>query len=368
MSSAGERELPTIGPSELTGFAVELFVAVGVPADDARIVAQSLVGANLRGHDSHGVMRIPQYVGFLERGEYRTSVDLVVEHETPALVACDARWGLGQVQAYRLLDRIMPKARALGIAAGTMRDCGHCGRLGEYAERAAEEGMILQATVNNGGSGQRVAPPGGVEPRLGTNPLCVGVPTDQADAPIVLDFGTSVAAEGKVRVHHINQTPVPDGWLLDHEGHPTNDPAVLYRPPSGSILPMGGQQAYKGFGLALVLDLLASGLSGGRACYPGAPPARGNNVFFLVIDPDRFSGSQTLRKEAGELAAFVRSTPRAAGVESILLPGDPERRTLRTRSEHGIPLEGNHWRMLSELADRLGVIPPGTEIDKPNEG
>jgi uncharacterized oxidoreductase len=107
---------------------------------------------------------------------------------------------------------------------------------------------------------------------------------------VVLDFGTSVVAEGKVRVHHINQRPVPDGWLLDHQGRPTNDPAVLYEPPLGSILPMGGAQSYKGFGLALVLDLLAGGLSGGRSSHPGAPPARGNNVLFLALDPRQHRG------------------------------------------------------------------------------
>src|SRR5205823_1269647 len=156
--------------------------------------ATSLVGSNLRGHDSHGVMRIPQYVGFLERGEYKIDVPLLVMHETPALVACDAQWGLGQVQSHRLLDRLLPKAQRLGIAAGTLRNSGHIGRLGEYAERAALAGIVLIATVNNCGAGQRVAPPGGIEPRLGTNPLCVGVPTLQPEEPIVLDFGTSVVA------------------------------------------------------------------------------------------------------------------------------------------------------------------------------
>lgn len=350
--------MPTIGAAELSTFATGIFVAAGVPADDARVVSRSLVDANLRGHDSHGVMRIPQYVGFLERGEYKTGVDLIVEHETPALLACNAQWGFGQVQAHRLLDRLFPKARSLGVAVGTLRDCGHIGRLGEYAERAAERGMILVATVNNCGSGQRVAPPGGVEPRLGTNPLCIAVPTDQPETPIVLDFGTSVVAEGKVRVHHINQVPVPPGWLLDHLGNPTTDPAVLYRPPLGSILPMGGQQSYKGFGLGLVLDILSSGLSGGRTCHAGAPAARGNNVFFLALDPDGFAGAEFLRHQAGSLADFVRTTPRADGVEAILLPGDPERRTMQTRSTGGIPLERNHWTMLVELAQRLGVPPP----------
>jgi uncharacterized oxidoreductase len=353
----------TIRAAELTEFATKLFSAVGVPDDDATTVARSLVGSNLRGHDSHGVMRIPQYVGFLERGEYKTNVPLLVMHETPALIACDAQWGLGQVQAHRLLERLIPKAQTLGIAAGTLRDCGHIGRLGEYAERAALAGTLLIATVNNCGAGQRVAPPGGVEPRLGTNPLCVGVPTLQPEAPIVLDFGTSVVAEGKVRVHHINNRPVPDGWLLDHQGRPTNDPSVLYEPPLGSILPMGGPQSYKGFGLALILDLLAGGLSGGRSSHQGAPPARGNNVMFIALDPTQFACALMLRSQASELAEYVRATPRAPGVEAILLPGDPERLTLMTRSKNGIALEQNHWRLLLELAHRLGIVPPEIASD-----
>ena len=152
--------MPTIMSLALTEFAASLFRAVGVPGDDARLVAESLVGANLRGHDSHGVLRAAQYVAFLERGDYRVGVPLLIERETPAVLVCDGQWGLGQVQAHRLLDWILPKAAAAGLAAGTIRDCGHIGRLGEYAERAAGAGMILIATVNNGGSGQRVAPPG----------------------------------------------------------------------------------------------------------------------------------------------------------------------------------------------------------------
>jgi uncharacterized oxidoreductase len=329
-----------------------------VPREEARTVAEGLVSANLRGHDSHGVMRLPQYVAFVERGEYQPGTELVVEHETPAVVVCDAGWGFGQVQAHRLLDRIIPKARALGLAAGTARRCGHIGRLGEYAERAAERGLVLIATVNNDGAGQRVAPPGGTEPRLGTNPLCIGIPT--RDDPVILDFGTSVAAEGKVRVHHINQTPVPEGWLLDSQGRPTTDPAVLYQTPAGSILPMGGAQAYKGFGLALALDMLAGGLSGGHACFAGAPPAKGNNVLFLALDPARFAGQEALLREATDLAAFVRGCPRCEGVESILLPGDPERRTFQARSTGGIPVPPAHWERLTELAARLGVAVPET--------
>jgi uncharacterized oxidoreductase len=201
-----------------------------------------------------------------------------------------------------------------------------------------------------------VAPPGGTEPRLGTNPLCAAVPT--AGDPVVLDFGTSVVAEGKVRVYNINQRPVPEGWLLDPQGRPTTDASVLYTQPLGSILPMGGAQAYKGFGLGLVLDMLAGGLTGGRSSHPGAAAAKGNNVLFLALDPARFAGRDTLLREATTVADFVRSTPRAEGADAILLPGDPERRTLERRNAEGIPIEDAHWAKLSELAARLGAPVP----------
>jgi uncharacterized oxidoreductase len=349
--------VPHLTAAALTAFTTRLFEAAGVPPDDAATVTGGLVGANLRGHDSHGVMRVPQYIDFLQRGEYQIGVELLVEHETPAVLACDGQWGLGQVQAHRLLDRLLPKARALGVAAGTARRCGHIGRLGEYAERAADEGLILIATVNNAGAGQRVAPPGGLAPRLGTNPLCAAVPTE--GEPIVLDFGTSVAAEGKVRVYYYNgKQPVPEGWLLDHQGLPTTDPSVLYEPPLGTIRPMGGSQAYKGFGLGLVLDLLSGGLSGGRVSHEGAPAAKGNSILFLVLDPAQFAGRETLRREATGLARYVRDTPRVEGVDAILLPGDPERLTLERRSAQGIPIEDAHWTRLTDLAAHLGVAAP----------
>jgi uncharacterized oxidoreductase len=350
--------MPTLPAPQLADFVTALFRDAGVIADEARTVAESLVGSNLRGHDSHGVMRVPQYVGFVRDGVYKPGIELKVEHETPAVVVCDGQWGFGQVQSHRLLDLIIPKAKALGLAAGAARDCGHIGRLGEYAERASTEGLVLIATVNNCGAGQRVAPPGGVEPRLGTNPLCAAIPTGKD--PMVLDFGTSVAAEGKVRVYHINKRPVPDGWLLDAQGKPTTDPSVLYEAPMGSILPMGGAQAYKGFGLALVLDMLAGGLTGGRSSHPGAPPARGNNVVFIAIDPEHFAGFASLTGQSSQLVDYVRSTPTAEGVASITLPGDPERRTLAERTAQGVPIEEAHWRKLVELADSLGTPVPAT--------
>jgi uncharacterized oxidoreductase len=350
--------LPTISAPKLTEFVIALLHAAGVPRDESTVVATSLVGSNLRGHDSHGVMRIPQYVDFIRRGEYRCGVPLEVVQETPALVVCDGRWGLGQVQAHRLLDRVIPKAQALGVAVGTARDCGHIGRLGEYAERVAGLGLLLLATVNNGGAAKRVAPPGGIEARLSTNPFCAAVPTAAPDAPIVVDFGTSVVAEGKVRGYYISKRPVPEGWLLDHRGEPTTDPAVLYEPPLGTILPLGGAQSYKGFGLSLILDLWSGGLSGGPCSHAKDRRVPGNNVFFLIMDPARFAGCDYLTNQASELAESIRTTPRIDDRQAILLPGDPERQALEDRKADGIPLDDHHWAKLVEVAAGLHVHPP----------
>ena len=204
--------MPTFTAPTLTTFTQSLFEAAGIPTADAAVVARSLVDANLCGHDSHGVMRVPQYIDFLRKGTYRPGVPLTTINESPAILAADANWGLGQVQAYRLLNQLVPKAKSLGIAAGTLRNCGHVGRLGEYAEFAAREKMALFAAVNSHGSGRRVAPPGGTEGRISTNPICIGMPT--SGDPVVIDFGTSAAAEGKVRGPVSEEATVP-GRLVD---------------------------------------------------------------------------------------------------------------------------------------------------------
>jgi len=349
--------MPTFAADRLSRFAAALLGAAGVPADEAGVVARHLVGANLAGHDSHGVLRMPQYLQYLRTGQYRAGVELAVVSETPAAVAADGNWGLGQVQAHRLLARLVPRAKALGVAAGTLRNCGHTGRLGEYAETAAAEGLALLGTVNSHGSGRRVAPPGGTEGRISTNPICLGVPT--AGEPVVLDFGTSAVAEGKVRQHYQKREPVPEGWLLDAAGRPTTDPAVLYEDPRGTILPFGGSQAYKGFGLGLLLDLLAGGLSGGRCSHPEAPAAGvGNAVLFVLFDPAWFGGADHFLRETTALAGYVRGCPTAPGVERITLPGDPERAARERRAAEGIPVPDGTWALLAGEAAALGVPLP----------
>lgn len=333
-----------------------MFESAGVPADDAAVVSRSLVGANLRGHDSHGVMRIAQYLEFLRDGKFKTNVPLEILDESPALLAADAGWGLGQVQAHRLLDHLIEKAKIVGVTAGTLRRCGHTGRLGEYAERAVAERLAFIGTVNSHGGGRRVAPPGGIEGRISTNPICIGVPTP--NSPLILDFGTSAVAEGKVRVVYQKGERTPDGWLLDAEGKPTTDPSVLYVDPRGSILPMGGAQAYKGFGLGLLLDALAGGLSGGMCSQPGPLAGVGNSVLFVLLDVDRFGGADHFLSEVGNLTDYVRSSPPAKPSDSITLPGDPERIMLEQRQASGIPIPDGVWKILSDWAARTGVAMP----------
>jgi uncharacterized oxidoreductase len=349
--------VPTTRPDVLTDFARQLFAAAGVPEKDADRVARSLVDANLCGHDSHGVMRIPQYVGFIRERKLVPGAPLTIVNETPAILAADGEWGLGQVQAYRLLERLLPKAKAVGIASGTLKRCGHIGRLGEYAEWAADHGLALFATVNSHGSGRRVAPPGGTQGRISTNPICFGAPAP--GAPLVLDFSTSAVAEGKVRVAFQKGEPVPDGWILDAGGRPTNRAADLYTDPPGSILPFGGAQGYKGFGLGLMMDALAGGLSGGECSRPDRPmPGLGNSVVFVLWDINSFGSREHFDGAVGGLSEFVRSAPRAAGVAAIVLPGDPERNTRGRRTAEGIPIPDGTWSLLTKLAADLGVAVP----------
>lgn len=348
--------MPTLAPPTLQNFTTSLFTAAGVPADEAAIVARSLVDANLAGHDSHGVIRVMQYMQVLRDGINRSGVTLKILGQTPAVLSCDGQWGLGQVQAHRLLDLLGPMARQVGLAAGTLMQCGHIGRLGEYGERVAQEGLVLFATVNNHGFGRAVAPPGGKAGRIGTNPICFALPAGD-DPAIVLDIGTSVCAEGKVRVCYNKGVPVPEGWLLDAEGRPTTDPATFYAKPPGTILPLGGSQAYKGFGLGLVLDMLAGGLTGAPCSRPEIPARSANAVVFVLFDPAHFAGAKHFRQEVTDLIANVRSSPPIEGA-TITLPGEPERSQREKRLRDGIAIDDATWGQMLDLARQLGVTAP----------
>ena len=349
--------MPVIQAAELTGFSEALFLAAGISPDSAKLVAVSLVGSNLRGHDSHGVMRIPFYIERVKDGSANPRGRLVIEKESPSSLVCDGEWALGQVVSQELMQRLIVKCETSAIVCGTLRRACHIGRLGEYAEMAAAKGLSAMVIANNHGAGQRVAPVGGKRPRLGTNPICIGMPGG-TQGPFVIDIGTSATAEGKVRVKKIAGQSVPAGWILDPDGKPTTDPNQLYGNPPGTILPLGGDQAYKGFGLAYMIEMLAGGFSGGPCAFPNPPAPLGNCAMFWVMNPEFFGGSEHLLSEVGKLETYVREVPLIDGVAEVTLPGDPERRTMNQRSAKGIPLDDGNWQALVNLAKTLNVSVP----------
>ena len=345
--------MPTYSAEVLTKFAVDLLKGGGVAPEEAATVGGSLVGANARGYGSHGMMRIPQYLGQVERGEIVTGAKFQVLRETPSLMTVDGHWGFGQVQAGRLLARLIDKAGSGGVAVGTMIRCAHIGRLGEYCETAIEAGKVAMVMVNNHGGVMRVAPPGGKAPRLSTNPIAVGIPN--GEQPLVMDFCTCAAAEGKVRLKRIAGQSCPDDWLLDSQGRPTNDPSQLYGDPPGTILPFGGAQSYKGFALGLLVEILSGALSGG-VCAREVPVNQiGNCVFMMVLDPAHFGGAGHFGSEVSDLIEFIRGCPRIDGVDAITLPGDPERHTLAQTFAEGIAFDDANWEKLATLAKELDV-------------
>ena len=349
--------MPVLKDADLTRFSSALFCAAGVREAEANLVSTSLVEANLRGHDSHGVMRVPFYIGKVLDGTLNPHAELVVEKESPSSLMCDGGWGLGQVLSQALMHRLIAKSQTSAIVCGTLRRACHIGRLGEYAEMAANRGLTAMVVANNHGAAQRVAPVGGKRPRLGTNPICIGMPGG-FQGPFVFDIGTSATAEGKVRVKKIAGQTVPLGWILDPDGKPTTDPNQLYGNPPGTILPLGGDQAYKGFGLAFMIEMLAGGFSGGQCAFPNPPPPLGKCAVFWVMNPEFFGGLSHQTQESGKLETYVREVPRIDGVDEVTLPGDPERRTLQARRKSGIPLDEGNWKALVDLAHQLKVDVP----------
>ena len=348
--------MPTLAIAPLEEFAINILAAGGTTQEEAELVGRSLVGANARGYDSHGLMRIPFYLSMLANEEAQSGVDLSILSENATTLVADANWGLGRVQCGRLLDRVIDKARQAGTAIGTLRQSSHIGRLGEYCELAAEQGFASIMMANTHGATRRVAPPGGSSPRLGTNPLAIGCP--HRDQPLILDFSTSVTAEGKVRVKKIAGEECPEGWLLDNTGQPTTDPNDLYSEPPGSILPMGGTQGYKGFGLSLMVDIFSGALSAGLCGRETAVTQKGNCVFLMLTSPEMLGGLEIYNTEVNQLVDFIRGCPTVDGVDQILLPGDPERITLERHRDEGLTFDDENWQQLVDLANKLGVNVP----------
>ncbi len=335
---------------ELECLARRILLAAGALDNEASAVAHSLVESDLRGHESHGVLRLPSYVEKLHCGDVRPGAVLEVAKQSPTAIVCEGNWGFGQVQMHRLLLKALDQAKAQGMVVATLRHVTHVGRLGEYSEIAAEAEMV-SIIMANAHSSPRVAPPGAKAARIGTNPLALGVPTP--NGPLILDFGTAAVAEGKIRQRKLTRQLCPDGWLVDNQGNPTNDPAALYTDPPGAILPFGGEQAYKGFGLAMMIEMFAGALSGGDCICETPTAPLGNCVFLLLINPQSLCGTWQLRQATDAFVRYIKSSPQSNGTQEVLLPGDPERRTRETRIRTGIPIDEAAWAALLALEHRL---------------
>jgi uncharacterized oxidoreductase len=302
------------------------------------------------GHDSHGVMRIPEYIGFITDGSLKPGTPIEIERTGPTTAEVDCGYGFGAVGGERAIRIAIEIAREHNTACVITRRCNHVGRLGAYVQMAADEGMIALATCNSPIYGHFVLPFGGREGRLATNPIAYAAPT--GGDPIVADFSTSVAPEGKIRFYRNEGKPVPDGWILNANGEPTNDPNDFYGPPRGGILPLGADAAHKGFALSLLVEMLGSALAG-----VGSRDTEvfGNGVCFIVIDPSSFCPLDRFRKLMDETVAYVKSSPPAPGFEEVLAPGELEFRTMRRRLEAGIPVDDSTWDAIKEHADRFSV-------------
>jgi uncharacterized oxidoreductase len=327
-----------------------LFEAVGAPAPEAKLTSQELVTSSLMGHDSHGVMRIPEYLGLVERRMIVPGAPVAVERTGPAAAVVDGGHNFGPVGAYQAIETAAALAGEHKVACVITRRCNHVGRLGAYMQAAAERGFIGLATCNSPVHGHFVLPWGGKQPRLATNPLAYGIPT--SGEPIVADFATSVAPEGKIRVCLNQRKPLPVGWAVDAAGKPTTDPAAFYGPPRGSLLPLGGSAGRKGFALGLLVELLGSALAG---IGPTDPSAAGNGVCFVLIDPAAFVPLDRFKKLADETVAYMKSSPPADGFDEVLVPGEWEFRNRKRRLQEGIPVDDATWQSLQEYARAYGI-------------
>ena len=337
----------------LCRFVTEIFRSTGAAEALAKETADHLVLANLKGHDSHGVGMVPTYVGNIMRGNLDPDAHMAVRRDTGAVVLADGCFGFGQVVGREAADLAIARARETGLVCVGLRNAHHLGRIGTYAERCADAGLVSVHFVNVVGHDPLVSPWGSRERRLQTNPFCVAVPRDD-DSPIVLDMATSAIAMGKVRVAYMSGKAVPEGALLDHEGMPTTDARTMFEAPLGALGPFG---TYKGYGLALMCELLGGGLAGEWTMQPGHERVGTvvNNMLMFVLDPQAFGGHEAFQREVLAMVDYVKGAAPRNGFDRVRIPGEPESEAMAKRSAEGIPIDENSWGALLDAARQAGL-------------
>ena len=304
------------------------------------------------GHDSHGVIRITSYLRWIADGKVVPGQRVSVVRERPAFLALDGNFGFGQTVAHEAMEMGIDRARRHGTCSLTLRNAGHIGRVGAFAEMAALEGLVTLHFVNTSGFALLVAPFGGIDRRLSANPIAAGFPVAGRE-PIVVDVATATVAEGKIMVAINKGEQLPPGAIIDGHGRPTTDPGDFYATPPGAILPFGG---HKGSALSVVCEAFAGALTGGGATNPGNATAGRlvNNLFCLLLDPGMLEIGE-YDAEMARFAQWVTSARPAAPGGEVLLPGDVERRVRAQRQASGIPLDAATVAQLNEAAAGVGL-------------
>ncbi len=347
--------MPVISHTVLRQFGYAIFQAAGLPEDQTRIVTDHLVNANLVGHDSHGMMRLPGYARALRRGGIRPAGNHEIVRETPASLVIDANWGIGIVVAHQAMQMAVDRAVQHTLGAVAVHRSSHIGRLGDFPPRAAEQDCVGILILNGGG--RFTAPFGGTARRLPPNPIAISVPTHHGP-PMMLDITTSMAAGGKVDIYRARNQPLPEGWLIDREGNPVTDPDA-FRAGDVAMLPLGGAAGHKGYGLSMMIDAIAGGLS--RAGCSAEHPTRGGSGFLaLAVKIESFIDLDDFKREVQVLIDWVKSSPTQTGVDRIYLPGEIEDETRQQREVEGIFLEASTWSDILDVAGELDIPQPET--------
>ena len=337
---------------KLTALTAAIFRHAGSSDDEANTIARHLIEANLVGHDSHGVIRAPAYIQWVQEGKLVPNQTITAVFENDSMAIVDGNFGFGQSIGEQAVDLGIEKCRKSGLALVGLRNAGHVGRVGDWAIRAAAQGLVSIHFVNTSGGGILVAPFGGIERRLSANPIAAGIPVAGGE-PIIADLSTCVIAEGKIRVARNKGVPVPDNAILDGNGEPTTDPEAFYADPPGAILTIG---AHKGYVLSILCEVMAGAITGSGCSNPDNPTAKKivNGMCSIYIDPNTIA-NDNFADEVKGLTDWVKSSPKTEEGGEILMPGDPELRTKAERIAGGIPLDDNTWAQLSETAAKVGI-------------
>ncbi len=345
--------MPVVSYEDLRALGYEIFENAGLPSDQAMIVADHLVDANLTGHDSHGILRIPLYAREVSSGVVQPAGNHKIVRETPAALTIDANNSFGIVLCNQAMQWAVDRARQRTFGAVAVHHTGHIGRLGDFPPIAARQGCLGLLMLNGG---QRwVAPFGGAGRRLPPNPIAFSAPAT-GGRTMTVDMTTSMVAGGKIMVLNARGQPVPDGWMVDEQGNPATD-SQLWMDKKAAVLPLGGSLfGHKGYGLAMMVDAIAGGLSW-AGCSAEEPTRGGSGYIAIAIDIESFIDLDEYERELDTLIDWVKSSPKMPGVDEIYFPGEIEDETRRHRERHGIYVEDATWEAILEVADELGVPP-----------